>query len=1331
MELPSKVDPGTELDLILVVEYDESPPFTVQWRVLEDGGAQLIPVATWGAPPASEAALSIVLPAGTLAPNMSYYFEADVHFENGHMASMSLARPTLISAVVARIAGGAVRSVAASQPLLMDARLSFDPNKAPFAVKTWQWACMHDAAADACDFLTPLNAASPNFIAPASMLRAGRYVFNLTYSVTTNDPLIVRSSRASAVVFVFADPLPAVSLRLVNGQTTGSLPFGSSAIIVASAQPHPDSPSLPSSLLYSWSVNSAQISQPMREFVASTVSPTLEVPFSSGWLTAGASYSFKVTVSDPGAGGSSAAAETEILVLAPPQVSLSVFPGSGAALSTVFTLNASIVPGAIQPVQYEFGYVGLDGRDAVIRGHSFDSEVHTTLLSGNPVDLYVVATDAQGSRARATAACSVIVPAAPPSSTGLCGEVERFSTDVQNLLATIPSFNGSDLDLCAAVEAGTQADIRTGRYSATVSAVSQIQASADAFLARVENGGYSVRASVAQCSGLQGGASSCADSGGAVTAESLTGTIFDTLLSKLAIVTATPGAARVTARASVQSLGAVLSSQAANLSSVAIVTAANATRAAIERLGVDELVSGGAAQDAVSAVSALVGLARNASSASLGARARGATRSADPCAAVDGAVDLVDSLLARTGAALAPGTTPLQLDSDNIAASVRVVFSDTASTGLNFSNVAGALSGTGGATVELPVSASALSGGLELQRPSAVVALAKWSGASTSCREGVSTTAELTLLSAVHSVTVSQIVQSGGAAAAQNPTTVFPDGGTMKLRVPAARGGDAGAVCVWWNAMADEWSPSGCVFQGMENGAATCECSHLTEFALIRREREQGGADVPRSVQMMFVIFLMAYAMVGGYVAVQLARLAHARGWCSVSSATVAKVVPKSKQKSVFVVHVLIAGHCALRAASCSMYGRVGPGLLSGRAALFLLSALPAMVSFSVVSFILFQWMALLNNSSLSSDPFKRFRALYGVLCVVVCVVALITFGLAALGPGGAAITEAGSIIFAAVAVAVAAGMLHNARGFHRTLSSVSRSAILIRLRLAATAITACYALSSGAWAAAAFVRGDDALYGFTAMYLLADIAIWCTFLSLYAPALRKAVGSSAAVRRSGAQFRVESSGTRLSTTNSSTSPRVRLDDDAHYSAYAFKDSMTSSRRSGLSSLKRGKKHSRGNPLNGSREIYDVRQFRNSKMRELKAMQDRMSDVQAVDVEMVSVLDRDMARLSSGRVADIDALLSPSGGPGRSFFSGSTLKVSRNAGLVSFSDIKASRLVSVEVGDSLQSISQRAGEAVSECSVVADSDASLLSRSDRKERAPRGSTSSSKERFVV
>lgn len=200
---------------------------------------------------------------------------------------------------------------------------------------------------------------------------------------------------------------------------------------------------------------------------------------------------------------------------------------------------------------------------------------------------------------------------------------------------------------------------------------------------------------------------------------------------------------------------------------------------------------------------------------------------------------------------------------------------------------------------------------------------------------------------------------------------------SMPIAVAALDDDQSTLRCVFFNRTTKLWSDAGCKTGQVDfkEGRIGCECDHMTEFAVLQRKKAGQTKKLPYHITMIYTAFLGIFASIAVYSAYQLHRI----------------VLGGALSSWTGYAHTMLVSQCSLRVLSCLFFGSVVKGFNpteTQRNLTFLIAALPYTVIFFSVSLVPFQWMSIVKNTELRSDPWRPHLNLYiGLNCAVVVAI--------------------------------------------------------------------------------------------------------------------------------------------------------------------------------------------------------------------------------------------------------------------------------------------------------------------------------------------------------
>ncbi|GAB5371134.1 hypothetical protein AAMO2058_001553500, partial [Amorphochlora amoebiformis] len=337
----------------------------------------------------------------------------------------------------------------------------------------------------------------------------------------------------------------------------------------------------------------------------------------------------------------------------------------------------------------------------------------------------------------------------------------------------------------------------------------------------------------------------------------------------------------------------------------------------------------------------------------------------------------------------------------------------------------------------------------------------------------------------------------------------IPDGESIRIAIPLKEGEEASGDmrCVYIQRSEGTWSEDGCSLE-VEGRGVACVCTHLTEFAVMRRTKN--GQPLPESLRMTYVCgaaVAWMIAMVAGIQGYRLWAIKAHRGW-------------------VAIVHYLLTFQGLSRGLSSLMYSGV---LLhfnlnnSHGALVVVVSALPYTFSFWTASLIAFQWMASAFNPRLRTNNFHENRVKYYVSnLVVVFIMWAFFFAFWILDMQVISYVGPAAMAFACL-VLVSLYLIGGLTISHKlkksfSIMKASRRSLKIRKQIShseevglkAIANSACFLALSIVWILSAVFRDDETvLKAIVPLFLFIDAFDACLILYMYFRSVRHTVRKS------------------------------------------------------------------------------------------------------------------------------------------------------------------------------------------------------------------------------
>lgn len=1019
---------------------------------------------------------------GTLLPASSYTIQFTIEYSSGDTYISSIRRSTTASPLDARVVGGEYRTIVVSRELSLDASVSSDPDKAPDGDTIFEWTCERYVSGS----WTPCVASTlEGILLNSAVLQVpgGRFSADNEYRFTVNYTVVsasvTRNATSRVQITTLAAEVP--ELAISGGLNGVKISVGQTLQLIASARPGESSSSTSDQLVYNWTV-----ADPTGVNIGTITQPALDLE-TTGLLTGGVSYRFRCIVTDVGMG--SAEASVFVHVSAPPAISaVSVSPTSGVAFEDEFVVTAAAT--GEQPLQYRFASRWGTGT-AEFRLSSFASEAEfrASLSAGSAV-LIAYVRDALGGESRRETASTVSV-SLPTAGAGDCAVINS-SVAILRRLATSIDNSTEDMPLEMAVRSSLQSLARSGKPELAL-------LNARYFRQQIEPLA-SVAMPMSSCGNLSYLLTPGSTAGDAMTNQQLGEGVWERLVESTQEMSRLENFGRSISAQAIQTIMELAASEFANRTGADLLKLSQLAKVFFAFTTPNDAVRANVGNDTASLLSRIVALAN------------GTTFSASEvrCAALDSAVSVVSDLLTTSGEALVPGSRAADYATDSFASSSRVIFSD-GSTSLDFA----------GAAVTLPASASLGPSG---SRPRSILSLADW-GTLDECRRGKG---DASLISSIHSVTLTLDPSSDGGSVVASPTpapgastdsgssrnsTYFVGDGEMEIAIPLTKNRTvpAGGACgtelrvEYWDETTQTWTSDACTTVSEDGETVRARCKHLTEFAVIARSRDQ-CTDTSDARMGAFLPFFVIYSLFMLFAGWQLFRIAHGKRGI------------RELQKSLGIAHMLLFAMCTTRMVSALLLSGAASGFDVRTApgpVVLAVVALPYTFSFFNYTLIIFQWMAISNNSKLSRNPFQRVRGNYIAMNSGAALAAWVIYAvcLFADSENGAIV---GATLFSLLFLATAAGSFYFG----------SKIANLVRqnrhrarhFRRCAIVVGCCFILQTIMMIAAVSTDSTNSRYGLTAAYLFADVCAAGILFRTYWGAVKRTKAKGDAMASNGSR---------------------------------------------------------------------------------------------------------------------------------------------------------------------------------------------------------------------
>lgn len=370
------------------------------WRVVRVDTEEVVPLAA-----NVVNKKNLVIPAGTLKPGTNYtvtlfgsYPALPGNLSNSATATIYVQR----SEVIAAIAGGNIKTSSITQPLVVNATNSFDPDASTSSTLNFTWVCVSDAGSQCKDedgrALTLPN--TPTLVFPAQTL-AENVTYTFTLIVSTIDG---RSTTTSVKVSMVKNTPPSVSISKPD-----SLMVGSSQQLSLTGSVTPST-----NVTYLWTETTGQLDLNNRNNLL-TSRNNINLVIKPNVLTPGSKYSFVLEATNANGTG---IAGVDIAVSPLPHGGIcSVSPTSGTVVTTPFAISCNGWEDD-SPLAYTFSYM-LSGTEVILRSQAATSlSTSLPLPSGgsNAVPIIVKITNKYNATTVTTFNATVTLPASNGSS---------------------------------------------------------------------------------------------------------------------------------------------------------------------------------------------------------------------------------------------------------------------------------------------------------------------------------------------------------------------------------------------------------------------------------------------------------------------------------------------------------------------------------------------------------------------------------------------------------------------------------------------------------------------------------------------------------------------------------------------------------------------------------------------------------------------------------------------------------------------------------------------------------------------------------------------------
>jgi hypothetical protein len=317
-------------------------------------------------------------------------------------------------------------------------------------------------------------------------------------------------------------------------------------------------------------------------------------------------------------------------------------------------------------------------------------------------------------------------------------------------------------------------------------------------------------------------------------------------------------------------------------------------------------------------------------------------------------------------------------------------------------------------------------------------------------------------------------------------------------------------TCSFWNTQLKAYSTLGCQSQGVylapDGGVSTltCNCNHLTEFAVIFQEATlaNGGCAPPSTLgDVSYLVFMIAYLLVMAISGVQLIR--------------VVRRFPFLKYWLITIEHSLICGMCFFRALNQLIYWNLYTVVPLVPQAI--LAGMPYCFISWIFTFVVMAWASIYLASQKGlrlENPFEPYKRQFVLGNTAICVTLFLVFismaisddldHIRQLNKGGTGLTAIVELGFAAF-LSLWGGLLV------RSLTRDFFSPYAKKLAAVAASLSLTFGLSACVliFSIANEEAFNEHLIRWNCVYYLLDIVALCIVLGLFQKSIQDAVNSA------------------------------------------------------------------------------------------------------------------------------------------------------------------------------------------------------------------------------
>jgi len=928
------------------VDPNSAASFEYAWNLTDVlDGVQILDLSDYNS------SLIAYIPIGTLVPSREYRIDFRANMSPIYPRVLSVSRTFTVAnlSVVASLSAGATLSLPKSTTFALDASSSFDPASLIDTRAEYIWSCLRmKDQADCTSLLSSSSSVSSKantaktlalngnervVIDTGSDFVAGEsYLLRLVFVVIHTPTSTRRTSSTSTLITVAQAPKPTVQvIQAVGG---GAIARGKRVRLVCNASPHPLSPSSVQDLSFLWSSLTSQLVLDDKVVLSFSGVRSRNLVLDTSNIPGGV-YILRVAVTDPGAAASPITTDVNVTITISEGPSLrSVVinpPGGGVAFSTEFAIDCVVSAQEEASLLYSYELIRLsdNGRGNVSSFIGIPSVsslyAHLVLEAG----VYVVkatVTDSRGSSATAMSAAFNVTsePSQLVHQTEYCAIFHATKLTVNRSVSSTGIYVDSKASILDLLDLLSESSSYSRAYDASQKVLE--------FLKMTEQEPNEGTAEQHPC--LAPNFRTVAD---------LSSALRQFILGFIVQITSQRGLLASTKAQTVVLIETFLQS-GRNRTDVAL---SSSMKAMVDDL--DESEAGGE-----------VG-------SSLGRSLSGIASSLDLSAMdFEPIAELVVSVLKTAAMNHLEGEPPVELSAPLFRGTCEVV--ENRSIQASSSATAVDLSNSG---VD-----SALASHLEWHVGSPKYLAERVGGQ---------------LLSPILDIRLFQKPAQRSFAAPLRLQLVRNFAGVVSIFLPWVNSKNMSArnqavECGFFNRSTQQWSTRGCKTSNVSDRGVGCVCNHLTEFAIIQRERDNVNTDekfelVPEHVRITYMTFFGIFSFTCSYILYQLRRIHRGSELWSWTG----------------FAHFLLTTQTLTRALSCLYFGghiigfryRDTPASL-----LFVISALPYTILFLSTSLVPFLWMVIVHNKQLKKQPWRPYLKCFIILNAAITGLVWMTFAI-------------------------------------------------------------------------------------------------------------------------------------------------------------------------------------------------------------------------------------------------------------------------------------------------------------------------------------------------